>query len=51
VNRDFRLVWPSAFPGRVENIEMIVDADVYHSENFIKQYFLRGVTDSVPLKR
>ncbi|NCQ06078.1 MAG: hypothetical protein GW815_00755 [Candidatus Moranbacteria bacterium] len=37
-NRDFRLVWPTAFPGTVENVEMIVDADVYHSENFIKQY-------------
>lgn len=37
-NRDFRLVWPTAFPGSVENVEMVVDADVYHSENFIRQY-------------
>lgn len=36
--RDFRLVWPSAFPGSVASSEMLVDADVYHTENFIKQY-------------
>ncbi len=41
-NRDFRLVWPSVFPGAVENVEMVVDADVYHSENFIQQYFPGG---------
>ncbi len=35
--RDFRLVWPTAFPGEVKNVEMFVDADIYHSENFIKQ--------------
>lgn len=37
-NRDFRLVWPTVFSGVVENVEMIVDADVYHSENFIREY-------------
>lgn len=36
--RDFRLVWPSAFPGQVASYEMFVDADVYHSANFLKQY-------------
>jgi hypothetical protein len=41
-NRDFRLVWPSSFPGTVENVEMVVDADVYHSENFIQQYLPGG---------
>jgi len=35
--RDFRLVWPMAFPGEVKNAEMFVDADIYHSENFMKQ--------------
>ncbi|MBP6889296.1 MAG: hypothetical protein KBC83_02435 [Candidatus Moranbacteria bacterium] len=35
--RDFRLVWPTIFPGEVKNVEMLVDADIYHSENFIKQ--------------
>lgn len=40
--RDFRLVWPSAFPGTVEKIEMEVDADVYHSDNFMRQYFPGG---------
>ncbi len=36
--RDFRLVFPTAFPGEVKSYEMLVDADIYHSENFIKQY-------------
>ena len=40
--RDFRLVWPSAFPGVVEKVEMEVDADVYHSDNFIRQYLPGG---------
>lgn len=35
--RDFRLVWPTAFPGEVAAYEMLVDADVYHTDNFIKQ--------------
>jgi len=26
----------------VENVEMVVDADVYHSENFIRQYLPGG---------
>ena len=40
--RDFRLVWPSAFPGTVEKVDMEVDADVYHSDNFIRQYLPSG---------
>lgn len=36
--RDFRLVWPSSFPGEVASYEMLVDADIYHVSNFIKQY-------------
>jgi hypothetical protein len=40
--RDFRLVWPNAFPGAVEKVEMEVDADVYHSDNFIRQYLPGG---------
>ncbi len=40
--RDFRLLWPNPFPGTVENVDMEVDADVYHSENFIQQYFPGG---------
>ncbi len=40
--RDFRLVWPTAFPGTVERVEMTVDADVYHSENFLRQYLPGG---------
>lgn len=40
--RDFRLVWPSSFPGTVERVEMEVEADVYHSDNFIRQYLPSG---------
>ena len=40
--RDFSLVWPSAFPGTVEKMEMEVDADVYHSDNFVRQYMPGG---------
>jgi hypothetical protein len=35
--RDFRLLWPVAFPGEVKNAEMSVEADAYHQENLIKQ--------------
>lgn len=38
-SRDFKLVWPMSFPGTVDRVDMEVDADVYHSENFVKQYF------------
>lgn len=40
--RDFRLVWPRAFPGVVERVEMEADADVFHTDNFIKRYFPGG---------
>ena len=40
--RDFRLVWPEAFPGDVEQVEMEVDADYYHADNFLKQYLPGG---------
>lgn len=38
--RDFSLVWPSSFPGEVDaaKMETEVEADVYHSDNFIRQY-------------
>ncbi len=43
-SRDFTLVWPTPFPGVVDKnqVDMEIDADVYHSENFIKQYFPGG---------
>lgn len=40
--RDFRLVWPNSFPGTVEKVETEVDADVYHSDNFMRQYLPEG---------
>ncbi|MGK2848649.1 MAG: hypothetical protein ACSLEX_01100 [Minisyncoccota bacterium] len=49
--RDFRLVWPTAFPGTVEKVEMEVDADVYHSDNFVRQYLPTGKYQELsPLK-
>lgn len=40
--RDFTLVFPIPFLGSVEKVDMEVDADVYHSQNFVKQYFPTG---------
>ncbi len=40
--RDFTLPWASAFPGVVEKVEMEVDADVYHSDNFTRKYMPGG---------
>lgn len=36
--RDFRLLWPSSFPGEVQNVEMEAEVDVYNSQSFIKKY-------------
>lgn len=41
-SRDFKLVWPTPFPGAVERVDMEVDADIYHSDNFVEQYFPGG---------
>jgi hypothetical protein len=47
--RDFRLVWPEAFPGAVESVDMEVDADYYHADNFLEQYLPGGrFQDVVP---
>lgn len=40
--RDFRLVWPEAFPGVVEQVDMEADADFYNSDNFVRQYLPGG---------
>lgn len=40
--RDFRLLWPTSFPGTVVKVEMEAEADVYSSENFLRQYLPRG---------
>lgn len=36
--RDFRILWPVNFPGKVENSEMEAEADVFNSQNFILKY-------------
>jgi hypothetical protein len=36
--RDFTLLWPTAFPGTVDHVETEVEADVFHTENFVKRY-------------
>ncbi len=40
--RDFRLLWPTSFPGVVTRVEMEAEADVYNSENFIREYLPSG---------
>lgn len=40
--REINLSWPTAFAGAVTRVDMEVDADVYHSDNFLKQYFPGG---------
>jgi hypothetical protein len=40
--RSFRLLWPKPFPGQVARVDIEVDADVYASDNFIRQYLPRG---------
>ncbi|TXI34904.1 MAG: hypothetical protein E6Q53_00610 [Candidatus Moraniibacteriota bacterium] len=40
--RDFSLVFPTPFVGEVARLDMEVDADVYHSDNFVNQYFEAG---------
>ncbi|MDD5083982.1 MAG: hypothetical protein PHT88_03575 [Candidatus Moranbacteria bacterium] len=40
--RDFRLIWPTYFAGDVTAVETEVEADVYHSDNFIRQYLPGG---------
>lgn len=41
-NRDFRLRWPKAFPGEVVTVDVEPEADIYHSENFIRRYIETG---------
>jgi hypothetical protein len=41
-SRDFRLRWPKAFQGEVAKIDVEPEADVYHEENFIRQYVEKG---------
>lgn len=40
--RDFRLLWPTSFPGETQNVEMDAEADVFNSQNFIKKYLPGG---------
>lgn len=41
-SRDFDLVWPVAFSGVVDRVDMEVDADAYNPENLVKQNFPGG---------
>lgn len=40
--RDFRLIWPTSFPGNVQSIEMEAEANVFDSQNFLKRYLPPG---------
>ncbi len=39
---EFRLTWPAPFPGDVAMVETEIDADVYHSDNFLRRYVPAG---------
>jgi len=41
-NRDFRVYWPSRFPGEVEFFDVQTDVNVFDSESFVKRYFNTG---------
>lgn len=34
----FRLTWPAPFGGTVAQVEVVADADVYRSDNFLRRY-------------
>jgi len=38
-NRDFRVIWPSRFPGSVSNMEVQTEVNMFDSEAFMKRYF------------
>lgn len=39
---EFRLTWPTPFSGQVATVDTEVDADVYHSDNFLRRYLPAG---------
>ncbi len=41
-SRDFQLTWPKAFVGEVAQVDVEPEADVYHEENFVRQYVEPG---------
>ena len=38
-NRDYRVFWPNRFSGEVVNVESQIEANVFDSEAFAKEYF------------
>ncbi len=40
--RDFKLLWPSSFPGDVMQVEMEAETNVFDSQNFTKKYLPGG---------
>lgn len=38
-NRDFKVSWPSRFPGDVQNMDVQADVNVFKSESFSKRFF------------
>ncbi len=38
-NRDFRVSWPSRFPGSVSQMDVQIEVNVFDSEAFFKEYF------------
>jgi len=49
--REFRLPWPVPFAGKIDMIDVEVDADVYHSDNFLRRYLPTSGSQSLAPSR
>jgi hypothetical protein len=38
-SRDFKVFWPSNFPGNVENMETQAEIDIFNTETFLKTFY------------
>jgi hypothetical protein len=38
-NRDFRVFWPSSFPGAVSSMEAQTEVNIFNSETFLKRFY------------
>lgn len=41
-DRDYRVSWPSRFPGEVSSVENQIEVNVFDSDAFVKKYFKSG---------
>ena len=41
-DRDFKVFWPSSFPGTVNSMEVQADVNVFNSDSFLKKFNSNG---------